>query len=193
MLHPVVLDLRPEWVQSKPNRDDNNYDFARCLAAAVHAQAEHCLVILEHHPDIRPLYETGLKYVIEPGQPMVLKSIPTIAEDGGSDCKNLVAWRLAELWRDEMKKPPVGYGRRISHCKVYWREPITVIGINQPEPRPLPCPVCHRLMTVTYRPMPPGTPVVNRNFHAQIRLPELLPNGARNPETVEDTSRYLGM
>lgn len=193
MLHPVVLDLRADQVQSKADPDDNNYDFARCLAAAVHAQAEHNLVILEHHPDIRPLYETGLHYVIEPGQPMVLKSLITVAEDGGSDCKNLVAWRLAERWRDELKPPPVGYGRRMSSCKVYWRTPIRVIGINEPQPRPMPCPVCGQMMRVTYRALAPGTPIINRNFHAEMRLPELLPDGTRNPETVEDTSRYLGM
>jgi len=193
MLHPVVLDLRPDWVSSKPNQEDNDRDFARCLAALVHAEAEHCLVILEHHPDIKGLYETGLKYVTEPAQPLIIKSIPTIAEEGGSDCKNLVAWRLAELWREEMKLPPVGYGRRMSHCKVYWRTPISIIGINGKRRPPMPCPVCRQMMIPALPNLPPGTPVRNRNFHAQIRLPEFLPNGQPNPETVEDTSRYLGM
>lgn len=151
----VTLDIRPEWWPAQ----SADYDLGECLAYLAECQARVNLLWLKRHPGARLMYETGIRYKFEPAQPITMKGIPTIVANGGSDCKNLVAWRLAELWRDELLLPPIGYGRQMSSLKTYWK---------------------------SYSP-------TSRIFHAEIRLPTLLPNGKPNPETVEDPSRFLGM
>lgn len=120
MPNVASLDMQHEWFEGIAGIDAD-YDFAACLAKLAEAQAAINLLYLERHPGIRPMYETGIKYIAEPPQPMRMLGIPSMVAKGGSDCKNLVAWRLAELWRDELKQAPTGYGKVISHCKVYWR------------------------------------------------------------------------
>lgn len=156
----VTLDIQPAWYLKAPDGDD--IVMAELLARACEVQALANLRYLECHPFIKRMYETPIRYVAEPAQPIAFLGIPTIAAQGGSDCKNIVAWRLAEIWRDEQKLAPYGYGKFMSHVKTYWK-------------------------------IPPAGSRLRRIFHAEIRLPPLLPNGERNPETVEDVSRYLGM
>lgn len=160
MHNGVTLDLQPQWFLDWPDGDD--IVIAEVLAKACEVQALANLYYLKCHPYVRRMYETPIRYIAEPAQPIAFLGIPTIAAQGGSDCKNLVAWRLAEIWRDEEKPKPHGYGERRAHVKTYWKTP------------------------------PPGSKL-RRIFHAEIRLPAELPNGERNPETVEDVSRYLGM
>ena len=187
----VGLNLQSQFITSK-SPDENAYDMAAILQAATHALAEHNLVLLEHWPALPDLYDANVKYKTDPNAWMVqtLKSIPTIKEQGGSDCKNLVGWRLAHMWRDELAR----LGRRLSRCKIYWRflKPDQML-------RSLPVPVLDRMLpnwrNLDARTLydaiaqfPPG-----RLFHAEMRKPD-SPTGYTTPDgEVEDMSRYLGM
>jgi hypothetical protein len=161
----VVLDVRTEMI-------GDEYDVARCLAAIVHAAAEHNLVLLEHHPNTPRLLDTALRFVPEPSTQgfETIKSIPAVIESGGGDCAHWTAWRLAENWRDELRK----YGKRYSNCKVYWRDH---------------CARCNQIVDpkLTWHCPRCGQPLlgnVRREYHGQLR---------NRDGTVEDTSRLLGM
>jgi hypothetical protein len=160
----VVLDVQTQMIS-------NQRDVARCLAAYVHAAAEHNLVLLEHHPSTPRLLDTGLRFKSEPAdQPYeTIKSIPLVIQDNGGDCAMWAAWRLAENWRDELAK----LGRRYSRCKVYWRERCRRCNqIATPEDW-----ICHRC----------GAGLIGqttREYHAELRDKD---------GQVEDTSRLLGM
>lgn len=160
----VVLDVQTQMI---PNRRD----VARCLAAYVHAAAEHNLVLLEHHPDTPLLLNTPLRFVAEPStQPYeTIKSIPLVIQANGGDCAMWAAWRIAENWRDELRK----FGRRYSNCKVYWRDR---------------CPHCNAIaLDVDWACRRCGVNLVGttrREYHAEIRDKDGV---------VEDTSRLLGM
>ena len=160
----VVLDVQTHMI---PNRRD----VARCLAAYVHAAAEHNLVLLEHHPETPSLFDTNLRFVPEPvEQPYeTIKSIPLVILSNGGDCAHWAAWRLAENWRSELKSD----GRRISNAKIYWRDH---------------CKACNSIARETdWTCARCGANLVGnvkREYHAEIRGP----NGI-----VEDPSRLLGM
>lgn len=187
----VQLNLQSQFITAK-SPDENAYDMAGILQAATHALGEHNLVLLEHWPQIPDLYEAGVRYKTDPNAWMVqtLKSIPTIKQQGGSDCKNLVGWRLAHKWRDELKR----LGKKLSRCKIYWRflKPDQML-------RSLPVSVLDRMMPAwrevdaqtllsAIAQLPPG-----RLFHAEMRTPD-SPYGYTTPDgDVEDMSRYLGM
>jgi hypothetical protein len=161
----VVLDVQTRLIPSQ-------YDVARCLSAMVHAAAEHNLVLLEHHPETPRLLDTALRFVSEsPNQGYeTIKSIPLVIEANGGDCAHWAAWRLAENWRDELREK----GKRLSNCKVYWRDRCGRCNrvVDDTMPR---CPRCGL-------PLMPGT--IKREYHAEVRNPD---------GTVEDTSRLLGM
>lgn len=163
----VVLDIQPNMI-------GNERDVARALSATVHAQAEHNLVLLENHPQTPPLYDYAkagtVRYLEEPqgGAYETVKSIPLIITAGGGDCAHLSAWRLAEHWRDDLKR----YGRRIADCKVYWRCRCPRCGA-QVRTADFHCKSCWNTFL---RP--------KRTFHAQVR-------GADGE--VEDPSRMTGM
>lgn len=160
----VVLDVRTEMIPRE-------LDVARCLAAYVHAAAEHNLVLLEHHPETPRLLTTALRFVSEPaGQPFeTIKSIPLVIRANGGDCAHWAAWRLAENWFDELKQ----FGKKLSNCKVYWRDRCS--RCNQIVNTPIwQCPRCGLYL--------PGN--IKREYHAEVRNPD---------GTVEDTSRLLGM
>lgn len=164
----VVLDVQTDLIPSE-------YDVARCLAAMVHAAAEHNLVLLEHHPGTPRLLDTALRFVPEPsGQGFeTIKSIPAVIRSGGGDCAHWAAWRLAENWFDELRSK----GKRLSNCKVYWRNRCgncnRVLELEKLIRNPR-CPRCGVWL--------PGN--VKREYHAELRNPD---------GTVEDTSRLLGM
>lgn len=160
----VVLDVQTQMI---PNRRD----VARCLAALVHAAAEHNLVLLEHHPGTPRLLDTPLRFVAEPSTQLyeTIKSIPEVIKANGGDCAMWAAWRIAENWRDELRQ----FGHRYSRCKVYWRDR---------------CPRCNNIaLDQDWKCSRCGTNLVGttrREYHAEIR--------DKNGE-VEDTSRLLGM
>ncbi len=163
----VVLDIQPNLIGSE-------LDVARCLSATVHAAAEHNLVLLENHPLTPPLYDYAkagtVRYLREPQGTKyeTVKSIPLLITEGGGDCAHLSAWRLAELWRDDLK----AFGRRIATCKVYWRCfcPFCEAQVNSDDYH---CKSCWRTFL---RP--------RRMFHAEVR---------RSDGEVEDWSRMMGM
>jgi len=161
----VVLDVQTQLIPSQ-------YDVARCLSAMVHAAAEHNLVLLEHHPETPRLLDTALRFVPEPPSQgyETIKSIPLVIRANGGDCAHWAAWRLAENWRDELAT----HGKRLSNCKVYWRDRCgrcnRVITANEP--------TCLRCG------LPLSAGNIKREYHAELRNAD---------GTVEDTSRLLGM
>jgi hypothetical protein len=163
----VVLDVQPALIGGE-------LGVARALAACVHAAAEHNLVLLENHPATPSLHECAsngtIVYKPEPqgNKYETVKSIPLMIFNHGGDCAHLSAWRLAELWRDDLRQ----LGQRRATCKVYWRSrcPYCRTLVND---RAKGCPHCFRTF------LAPG-----RTFHAEVR---------RADGTVEDWSRLTGM
>jgi hypothetical protein len=158
----VVLDVQPAHIGGE-------LGVARALAACVHAAAEHNLVLLENHPQTPALYQSGARFQVSPrGIPERVQSIVQVSKDGGGDCADLCAWRLAELWRDDLKTQ----GKRVANCKVYWRDRCPHCRSEVTTPKGY-CPTCSR---------PYLKPA--REYHAEVR---------RADGTVEDPSRLLGM
>lgn len=177
----VVLDVQPAMV-------GGDLGVARALAATVHAAAEHNLVLLENHPQTPRLYDCAkdgtVYYLAESEAPIASRiatllgdgrepietvlSIPQIIQSGGGDCAHLSAWRLAELWRDDLRQ----HGKRRARCKVYWRSkcPYCKGGVNDGA---FGCSKCGRAF-----------PRPSRVFHAEVR---------RADGNVEDPSRMMGM
>lgn len=179
---PGIIDIQTRMITRK-DADSNALDVARVLQALVHAQAEHNLVLLEHHPGIQPLYKSGVRYIADPTAwtYQFVQSIPLVARQGGSDCKNLVAWELAFKWRDELQPPPTGFGQRMSRCKIYWRVVPPGKLIHQLPPEILA--------------QAQGPILAGRVFHAELRSPDQpYPIGYSTPDgIVDDPSRMLGM
>lgn len=163
----VVLDVQPNLIGGE-------LGVARALAATVHAAAEHNLVLLENHPQTPSLdacvKQGSIWYFPEPQGSAyeTVRSIPLMIQSHGGDCAHLSAWRLAELWREDLRN----FGQRRATCKVYWRSR---------------CPYCARII-------PDGTRTCvhcrrsflrpQRTFHAEVR---------RADGEVEDWSRWTGM
>lgn len=163
----VVLDVQPALIGGEMG-------VARALAACVHAAAEHNLVLLENHPNTPSLYECAANgtviYKSEPqgGKYETVKSIPLMIHNHGGDCAHLSAWRLAELWRDDLRR----FGQRRATCKTYWRSR---------------CPFCKDIVDDRARGCRrcgKGFPRPARTFHAEVR---------RADGEVEDWSRMTGM
>jgi len=160
----VVLDVQTQMIPVKR-------DVARCLAAYVHAAAEHNLVLLEHHPETPRLLDTPLRFVAEPPDQgyETIKSIPLVIQNNGGDCAMWAAWRLAENWRDELRQ----YGKRLSNAKIYWRDRCKTCLLIAAE-EDWNCRRCGRSLLGN----------TQRLYHAEIR---------NKDGVVEDTSRLLGM
>jgi hypothetical protein len=180
----VWLTIASDLMHTK-SPDENACDVAECLQAAVHAAAEHNRLLLEHHPWLPDVYELGVRYIVDPNawRIQTLKSIPLIKQQGGSDCKNLVAAQLGHMWRAELLAPPQGFGKRMSRCKIYWRiiEGDKLTNMLPPE---------------MLEQLPADGPIrPGRLFHAEMRKPDKpYPIGYSTPDgEVEDMSRYLGM
>jgi hypothetical protein len=67
----------------------------RTIDEIVTAVAEHNAEWLSKHENAPGLYQSGVFYRVQ--RTDVFQDIPAVMADGHSDCKNLVAWRLAEL------------------------------------------------------------------------------------------------
>ena len=52
---------------------------------------------LRAHPDTPRLYASGVVYLPEPDGHEIFADIPSVLKEGGGDCDDLVAWRVAEL------------------------------------------------------------------------------------------------
>lgn len=169
----------------KPTPDENAYDVAGCLQACVHALAEINLVMLEHNPELPGLYDSGVRYLTDPNawRAQTMKSIPTVLEQGGTDCKNLAGYELAFKWLAELPPPPLGFGQRMSRGKIYWR-----FLEDDKLRKQLPADILAQLPA--QGPIPAG-----RLFHAETRSPDQpWPRGYTTPDgEVTDQSRLLGM
>lgn len=127
----------------------------RCLLYLLEALVQMDWEWLKHHPSTPLLYESGVEYIsdpfnvdhpaqelqmmqeLSPGAPQrdrkleLWSMIPNIIEQGGSDCKNLAAWRCAELrkrnipCRPYMKWKRVPQGYTLYHVLVEYRNPDT--------------------------------------------------------------------
>lgn len=162
----VILDVQPSLIAS-------DRDVARALSATVHAAAEHNLVLLENHPQTPRILDCAragtLRYLSDlPGMPERVRSIPLLIKAGGGDCAELSAWRVAELWQEDLSQR----GQRIATCKVYWRcacpyckGPVVTEEYH-----------CKNCMRTFLKP--------KRTFHAEVR---------RSDGEVEDLSRLMGM
>jgi len=88
-----------------------------CFARVVRAIAETLILanrsFLKAYPSTPPLYESGVVYLEEPPGVETAVDIPTILYQGGSDCLNLCAWRVAELRQS-------GEDKR-ANIKVIWK------------------------------------------------------------------------
>lgn len=54
-------------------------------------------------PKIPPLYTSSIRYRMEPAGREIWQSAFETATRGVGDCEDLVAYRLAELWKDNVK------------------------------------------------------------------------------------------
>lgn len=169
MIMWVVLDVQPNLIGGE-------IGLARAFQATVHAAAEHNLVLLENHPNTPSLLqfvnESKVYYLPEPqgGAYETVRSIPLVIESHGGDCAHLSAWRLAELWRDDLRQ----FGQRRATCKVYWRNRCPWAGCGQFLDDGVRR--CHRCGQRFLRP--------KRTYHAEVR---------RADGEVEDWSRWTGM
>ena len=86
--------LTPKVVQSKRSKE-------RCIEAIANGLALVNVEYLNARPDTPPLYQSGVYYCddrkFKSRDPW--NDIPTTLEKGCGNCTALVAWRLAELWR----------------------------------------------------------------------------------------------
>ena len=83
---------------------------------------------LAHHPETPPLYRAGVRYFREPFGYEQWITIPKIRRQGGADCEDLCAWRVAELrrkgvdarpaWTHSERVGPRG-SYRMYHIKVF--------------------------------------------------------------------------
>lgn len=83
-------------------RDRNNS--RKRLLWLLEALAQIDRVYLEIHPEIPPLYESGVVYKMEKGE--VFRDIKHIMDNGGGDCDCLSCWRVAELQQIGIKARP---------------------------------------------------------------------------------------
>lgn len=73
----------------------DKYNSRTRLLWLLEALAQIDRVYLEIHPEIPPLYETGVVYRPEKGE--IFRDVYHILEDGCGDCDCLSSWRVAEL------------------------------------------------------------------------------------------------
>lgn len=61
-------------------------------------------IFLRANPETRPLYQSGCVYIPEKKEEFL--EIPYIIKQGGADCEDLAAWRVAELQEKGIKAKP---------------------------------------------------------------------------------------
>jgi hypothetical protein len=86
---PIVLTV--PLFTDELNREASEQIILRILEGYCRANQ----IILRYHPEIPPLYRSGVFYA-EPGKPEWQDILTTIRR-GKGDCKDLGAWRVAEL------------------------------------------------------------------------------------------------
>jgi hypothetical protein len=75
----------------------------RCIEAALDALAIIDLEYLQAHPNTPRLYDSGVRYRDDTADRVDRwLDIPSVLQRGFGDCDDLVPWRIAELWRDNI-------------------------------------------------------------------------------------------
>jgi hypothetical protein len=98
------------------------------------------ILYLQRFPHTPRLYDSGVRYKREPWGYEQWITIPSIIRQGGADCEDLAAWRVAELrtkginarpmWRYHEGTGPNGKPFRMYHILVW-----TPYGIDDPSAR----------------------------------------------------------
>lgn len=88
----MIFSVRCDGWTRRPERDSVTI---RALTVAL---AEHNRANVHNGPEpkVPPLYQSGVRYAEETGDGIVMLDVIAVFSDGFSDCKNLVAWRMAE-------------------------------------------------------------------------------------------------
>jgi hypothetical protein len=102
---------------------------------------------LQHHPKTPRLYQAGVRYVREPYGYEQWIPIPRVIRQGGADCEDLCAWRIAELrargigarpsWSHHRRQGPRG-PFTMYHIKVWipghgLEDPSRLLGMKRPD------------------------------------------------------------
>jgi hypothetical protein len=115
------------------------------LRALLDCLIELNLICLDAYPTLPKLYESGVFYRLMPSKEP-WDTIPTMFHRGFSDCKSLVAARIAELRREGNSAIPVfrniqdGWGTMfhilILHSNGQWECPSRLLGMNAGQEAP---------------------------------------------------------
>ncbi len=70
---------------------------AAVLLLLLEALVAHNIAYLRDHPDTPPLFRSGVRYRLDDPAGERWKDIAEVRATGDGDCKDLAAWRLAEL------------------------------------------------------------------------------------------------
>lgn len=88
---------------------------SRCVDGLVMALAEFDREWLCRHPDAPKLYQSGVRYKRQRRD--VFMDVPAVLKGGGSDCKNLAAWRIAELGLEGHEATAMSVWQRADHLR----------------------------------------------------------------------------
>lgn len=104
---------------------------------------------LERFPGTPRLYDAGVRYLREPHRYEQWIPIPKVLRQGGADCEDLCAWRVAELrhrgfdarpsWsHEERKDPDTGETFTMYHIRVWipgfgFEDPSLHLGMGGPD------------------------------------------------------------
>mgnify|MGYP000875808724 CR=1 FL=1 len=88
---------------------------------------------LRAHPEVPPLYESGVRYQVEPKGKEDWQDIPTCLKLGVGDCEDLACWRCAELIvRGRVDAKPTFLWKKIPGGTLYHIQVLTAQGIEDP-------------------------------------------------------------
>lgn len=97
---------------------------AAVLLLLLEALIAHDIAYLRDHPDTPPLFRSGVRYRLDDRAGERWKDIAEVRAGGVGDCKDLAAWRLAELrlWGEYGAVARVSFftiaGRVVNHVTV---------------------------------------------------------------------------
>jgi hypothetical protein len=145
-----VLNISLE-LDVEPDEESRNRTLQILLWTLVHLNE----LYLSRHPSTPRLYESGVRYMREPYRYEQWIPIPRVLQQGGSDCEDLSAWRIAELrqkgfdarpaWSHEERTGPNGEPYRMYHIKVFIpgfgiEDPSRLLGMKSRNVRTIPYP-----------------------------------------------------
>lgn len=123
---------------------DDPQQMSRTIDELVMALADHNRDVMMRVP-LPPLYAAGVRYKAQ--REDVFMDAPAVFHDGHSDCKNLVAWRIAELalqgmpagattfwqYRESAKGFPYWFHVVVVRGDGFIEDPSAALGMNSQE------------------------------------------------------------